>query len=175
MNLLNSLDKFIGRVEGWLIVLFLWTMVIMTFVQVCLRSLYTQGHFYWANTLMGYLDWSESLVRLLVLWLTFMGASLVTSENKHIRIDLLSSLLPSRLIPLREFILSVVCLLITGIMIKVCVEYLQIEMKFGGTMFLDLPSWLGQLILPLGFALISFHFFVRAINQGQTIAREIIK
>jgi TRAP-type C4-dicarboxylate transport system permease small subunit len=175
MNLLIWLDKFVSKIEGWFIVLFLWIMVIMTFIQVCLRALYTHGHFYWANTLMGYLDWSESLVRLLVLWLTFLGASLVTGENKHIRIDLLSSILPPRFIPYREFILSIVCMLISGIMLKVCLDYLQIEITFGGTMFLGLPNWLGQLILPVGFALILFHFSIRAINQGKSISNRILK
>ena len=171
MNSLKRLENFVSKIEAFSIVLFLWTMVIMTFIQVCLRALYTHGHFYWANTLMGYLDWSESLVRLLVLWLTFVGASLVTMDNRHIRIDLLSSLLPHRLIPYRELVLSIVCIAISGIMLKVCLDYLQIEMKFGGKMFLNLPNWLGQMILPIGFALILFHFLIRAINQGQSIAK----
>jgi TRAP-type C4-dicarboxylate transport system permease small subunit len=120
---------------------------------------------------MGYLNWTESLVRLLVLWLTFLGASLITRENKHIRIDLLSSLLPPKIIPYRDFLLSLACIAISGIMLKVCMDYLALELEFGSTMFLDIPGWLGQLIMPAGFALILFHFFVRALNQGLDIAK----
>ncbi len=173
MNPLKWLDNIIARIEGWLIITFLWLMVIFTFIQVCLRALYSHGHFQWANALMGQLDWSEPFVRLLVLWLTFLGASLVTRENKHIKIDLLSTLLPSRLLHIRELIMSMVCVIISGIMIKVCVDYVKMEMEFGGTLFDHCPSWIGELIIPAGFALILFRFLLRAIDQGIEIVRSM--
>lgn len=173
MNTLKWLDKSLAKLEGLLVVLFLWTMVLLTFVQVCLRAFYTYGDFQWANTLIGYLYWSDPLVRLLVLWLTFLGASLITGENKHIRIDLLSTLLPSRLVPHREFLISLACVLISAIMLKVSLDYLKLEMEFGATMFLNLPNWIGQLILPFGFALILFRFLIRAIDKGQEIVKGV--
>ena len=173
MKTLRWIDTTLARFEGWLIITFLWFMVILTFIQVCLRGLYTHGHFHWANALMGHLDWSEPFVRLLVLWLTFLGASLVTGENKHIKIDLFSSLLPPKWLPVRELILSVVCMLISGLMIKVCADYIVLERDFGGRMFLELPNWIGQLILPLGFASIFFRFSLRSINSGLKIFRGI--
>ncbi len=175
MNVLKWLDKLLAKAEGWLIVTFLGLMVTLTFVQVCLRGLYTHAHLRWANVLMGYLDWSEFLVRLLVLWLTFLGASLITAENKHIKIDLFSTLVPQKWLPLREFILSIVCILISAIMLKVCTDYVKMEMEFGGALFLNLPNWIGQLILPAGFALILFRFFIRAIDQGREIGKGLTK
>jgi TRAP-type C4-dicarboxylate transport system permease small subunit len=124
---------------------------------------------------MGHLDWSESLVRLLVLWLTFLGASLLTGENRHIKIDLFSTLLPQKWLPLREFILSIVCILISAIMFTVCVNYVKMEMEFGGTLFLRLPNWMGQLILPAGFLFILFRFCLRAIDQGHEIAKGLTR
>lgn len=173
MTLLKWLDNAFARFEGWLIIVFLWLMVVFTFSQVCLRSLYTHGHFQWANALMGHLDWSGPFVRLLVLWLTFLGASLITRENKHIKIDLFSSLLPPKLLHIREFILSVVCALITGIMLKVCIDYIKMEMDFGGTIFARLPAWIGELIIPAGFILIFFRFLFRAIDHGIEILRSL--
>lgn len=149
-----------------------WLMVILTFVQVCLRGLYTHGHLQWANTAMGHLDWTQPLVRLLVLWLTFLGASLLTRDNKHIRIDLLFSVLPHRWLPLREAIVSAVCALICGIMLWVCVGYIRMEMSFGGTLFLNLPHWIAQLILPIGFLLLVFRFSVRALDQGRHLVKD---
>ena len=166
MKALQRIDNFLAKIEGWLIVIFVWTMVILTFLQVCLRGLYTHAHLKWANMLMGYLDWSEPLVRLLVLWLTFLGATLLTRENGHVRIDLFATLLPQKWLALRELILSLACVFISCIMFLVCTHYVSMEMEYGGTMFLGLPNWAGQLILPLGFLLILFHFLVRAIDQG---------
>jgi len=165
MNLLRQIDKGLARFEGWLIVLFLWTMALLTLLQVCLRGLYTHLQFQWANDLMGHLDWSEPLVRLLVLWVTFLGASLVTRERKHIKIDLFSTLLPERWLPLRELIVSFFCAVICGVMVQVCIGYVLLDMSFGSRMFLDLPTWLGLVVLPVGFASILFRFALRAMDQ----------
>lgn len=171
MEILKLIDKVLVKVEGWLIFGFLSVMVTFTFIQVCLRGLYTHAHFRWANMLMGYLDWSEPLVRLLVLWLTFLGASLLTGDNKHVKIDLFSNLLPQKLRPWRELILAVVCIIVSATMVFVCIGYVKLEMEFGGTVFLRLPNWIGQLILPLGFAMILFRFLLRAVDQGFRISR----
>jgi len=166
MSALKWFDNVLAKVEGWLIVTFLWCMVIFTFVQVCLRALYSHGHFQWANSLMGHLDWSEPFVRLLVLWLTFLGASLVTRENRHIKIDLFATVLPQNWLSVREFVLSIACMVISAIMLKVSIDYVKIELEFGGTLFLGLPVWIGELIIPAGFALILFRFSLRGIDQG---------
>ena len=171
MKFLKWIDRTLIKFEGWLIIAFLSVMVVFTFIQVVLRGLYTHAHLTWANFLMGQLDWSEPFVRLLVLWLTFLGASLLTEENRHIKIDLLSNLIPPKWLPVREFLLSLVCILISAIMLKVCTDYIEMEITFGKNLFLHFPSWVGQLILPAGFAVILFRFFLRAIAQGLEIVK----
>jgi C4-dicarboxylate transporter DctQ subunit len=166
MKILRWIDKAVGRLEGWLIVVFLSTMVSLTFLQVLLRALYRYGHVAWANALVGQIDWSEPLVRLLVLWTAFLGASLITGENKHIKIDILSDFLPRRWLPLREFLLSIACMVVTGLMVKASLGYIRMEMTFGARLFLGIPTWLGQIILPAGFSLLLFRFLVRGLKQA---------
>ena len=173
MNILKRIDNFLSKIEGWLIVVMLWLMVLLTFIQVGLRSLYTYGHFQWANALLGRIDWSGPFVSLLVLWLTFLGASLLTKEGKHINIDLFSSLLPERWLPVREVLLAFVCVFISAIMVKVSIGYIRMEMVFGGAAFCDIPAWSGQMILPAGFALLCFHFLIKALHEGVRLARGI--
>jgi TRAP-type C4-dicarboxylate transport system permease small subunit len=169
MKHLARIDKAIARFEGWLLILFLSLMVILTFVQVMLRSLYIYAHLGWANTLMGSLDWSELLVRLLVLWVTFLGASLVTRENKHIKIDLLTHLMPATWSPYRELLLSVSGAIVSALMIRASLFYIHTEISFGGSMFLSVPTWIGQLILPAGFSLICFRFLLRTMTSALQI------
>jgi TRAP-type C4-dicarboxylate transport system permease small subunit len=165
MKVLEWIDKRLAQLEGWLIILFLWFMVAFTFLQVCLRGLYTHGHLGWANDLMGHLEWSEPMVRLLVLWLTFLGASLLTREGRHIRIDPFSAFLPPKWARLKNLLLSLACVLISAIMLKVCMNYIALEMEFGSRIFLRLPSWIGQLILPIGFGAILFRFSNATVQQ----------
>lgn len=169
MQLLKTIDRAIARVEGWCIVLFLSLMIFLTFLQVILRGLYTHGHVQWANTLLGHVDWSDPFVRLLVLWVTFVGASLLTRDNKHIKIDLTASIFPSPWIPYRNFILSLACVVVCAIMIMASIGYIRTEWEFGGELFLGIPTWLGQIILPLGFFLILFRFVIMAIMQVREV------
>ncbi len=171
MKTLQTIDRALARFEGWLIVLFLSLMVGLTFLQVMLRALYTYFNLQWANALMGHVDWAEPFVRLLVLWVTFLGASLLTGDGKHIKIDLMSALLPTRTEPYRDLILSLVCVIITGLMVVASVSYIKLEFDFGGYLFLRLPNWVGQLILPAGFALIFFRFLLRIIEGSLKLMR----
>jgi TRAP-type C4-dicarboxylate transport system permease small subunit len=146
-------------------------MVSLTFIQVILRSLFIYAHVGWANNLMGSLDWAEPFVRLLVLWVTFLGASLVTGENKHIKIDLLTQILPSPWLPLLDVLLSLAGALVAALMLKASLFYVGTEMSFGGNLFLNVPNWIGQLILPVGFLLICFRFLMRALSSALGILR----
>jgi len=169
MNLLARVDKAIARIEGWLLILFLSLMVSLTFVQVILRSLFIYAHVSWANDVMGSLDWSELFVRLLVLWVTFLGASLVTRENKHIKIDLLTHLMPATWSPYRELLLSVSGAIVSALMIRASLFYISTELSFGGNVFLNVPTWVGQVIMPAGFSLICFRFLLRAMTSALQI------
>lgn len=165
MRVLKTIDKALARIEGWLIVLFLWSMVLLAFVQIILRTLYTHAHMQWANFILGQVDWAEPCARLLVLWITFLGASLVTGDNKHIKIDLMSAILPPKWLPVRELVLSTACVLISALMLKASIDYVRLEFTFGGQLFLKLPTWIGQLIIPVGFSLILFRFLLRGMEQ----------
>ena len=103
MKILRLIDQAVGRVEGWLIVIFLGLMVTLTFLQVILRALYTHAQLQWANALLGQVDWAEPSARLFVLWITLLGASLLTREDRHIKIDLMSTILPKYLIKYQYF------------------------------------------------------------------------
>jgi TRAP-type C4-dicarboxylate transport system permease small subunit len=173
MHVVKWIDRALARLEGWLLVLFLAVMVILTFVQVFLRGFFVYGQVAWANNLMGQIDWAEPLARLLVLWVSILGASLVTGENKHIKIDIMSDLLPGCLLPYRQLLLSTACAVIAGVMLKAAISYVSMEAAFGGEIFAGLPNWIGQLILPLGFSVILFRLALKAISEAVALLRGI--
>jgi TRAP-type C4-dicarboxylate transport system permease small subunit len=166
MPILFLLDRALARFEKWLIVLFLSLMLFFTFLQVVLRGLYTHAHIEWANDWMAHISWSEPFARLLVLWLAFLGASLLTGDGKHIKIDLLTTVLPRKWSPFRDLVLWVACLGVCAVMFKVCLDYIALERAYGGVMFLQLPNWVGQLILPFGFGAMSFRSMLKALGSA---------
>ena len=61
MKIVQRIERILSRIEGGLLVLFLTAMVVLTFLQIVLRAFHTYGHFQWANTVVGYLDWADPL------------------------------------------------------------------------------------------------------------------
>ena len=171
MKILKYIDRIIKKGESWLIVISLSLMVVLTFLHVILRALYSHANIQWANSLLSQVDWSEPLARLLVLWITFLGASLLTGDNKHIKIDVIGPLLSPKWLSLREMILSIGCMVVCAIMLHASINYLKIEINFGSSSLLGIPSWVYQLIIPLGFALIFFRFFINALEQLLILVR----
>jgi TRAP-type C4-dicarboxylate transport system permease small subunit len=171
MKILRYINQFIAKAENGLIIISLGLMVFLTFLQVILRALYTHGNIQLALVILSRIEWSDILSRLLVLWITFLGASLITSENRHIRIDLLGVFLPRKLLSFRELILSVACMLICSLMLYASIGYIRMEMDFGSNLFLNIPSWACQIIMPIGFLMILFRFFIITIEQFLEIIR----
>ncbi len=172
MGLLRSLDRFLARWEKRAVVLFLSLMIIFTLVQVVLRALAVQAGLGWANALLASIAWTDPLTRILMLWLTFPGASLLARKNRHIRIDVASTVLPSKGTAFREALLALTTAFICCIMALVSFSMVRMEWTFGGRVFLHVPTWTVQTILPIGFLLLAFRFTLIALEpflpkQGQ--------
>ena len=171
MRFLTLVDDILARVEGWLIVVFLWLMIAATFIQVSLRSLYTHAHLKWANALLGQIDWAEPLARILVLWLTFLGASLVTRERKHIKIDFLELVLPTAWYPFRGMLLAFLSAFISTVLLAASLAFIQMEMAYGGRILPAVPTWICQAIIPVGFAVMAIRFTLQGLLELVVIRR----
>lgn len=165
MNILKYIDNIILKIEQLLVIVSLTFMVILTSVNVILRALYTHAHIQWANTVLSRVDWSEPFARLLVLWVAFLGASLLTKENRHIRIEIPGVMKSPPWSTIREFVLSLACVIICIFMVKASVDYLSIEMEYGASMILGVPGWVYQLIIPVGFSIMLFRFLINGLKN----------
>jgi TRAP-type C4-dicarboxylate transport system permease small subunit len=68
--------------------------------------------------------------------------------------------------PVRDLVLSIACVGVCAVMFKVCVAYIALEKTYGGSMFLGIPNWVGQIILPFGFGSLCFRFVIKAVNTS---------
>ena len=80
--------KRLHRAEDALLVLLLSAMIALASTQILLRNLFDSGFV-----------WIDPLLRVLVLWLGLIGATVATRNNRHIRIDLLSKLFSRNIHP----------------------------------------------------------------------------
>lgn len=169
MKILNFIDYLFEAVERWLIVLSFSLMILLSFINLFLRTLYIRFDLNWANSLMSQIDWSEPFTRLMVLWVAFLGASLLTKENRHIRIDIMGRLFSPRLNIIRELVLSAGCVTICLLMIYASIGYIQVEMQYSTGSFLKVPVWIYQLIIPFGFSTMCMRFIINGIKQALSV------
>src|SRR5262245_577336 len=153
MKLLFAIERLLVRLETLLIVLFLSVMTILAFSQVLLRNLFDTG-----------LLWGDQVVRHLVLFVGFMGAAVATAEEKHISIDALTKFLPVRVKAAAHLITNLFALIVCWYLAEAAFHLYLDEREAGGTIVLDIPSWVGVIILPPGYLLIAFHFAVRSFH-----------
>ncbi len=151
---LQRLDVALSRFENALIIATLGVMVILSFLQVLLRNFFSTG-----------ILWGDIFLRHLVLWVGFVGASLATREERHINIDILTRFISKKLVPFVKIIIDIVAVIICIILAKASYVFLQYEIEAKTILFKNVPSWYFQIILPLGFALIGFRFFLKIIEQ----------
>ena len=155
---LEFINDILKNIEKWLLVISFSLMVIFSSLNVILRALYTKFNIQFANKLLISIDWSEPFARLMVLWITFLGASLLTKDNRHIRIDVLGHFLSPSLLTIREMFLSVACSVICFFMLRASIGYINMEMEYGTSMLMGISAWKWQLIIPFGFGMMLLRF-----------------
>lgn len=153
MKLLQRVDELIGRGEGALLIVLLSIMVVLSFVQVVLRNLFSES-----------LLWGEIFLRHMVLWIGFLGAARATGEGRHITIDAFTRFLSPRMKLVARILTNAFAVTICFFLMKASLKFLADEVESGSTLHGDIPSWYSQIIIPVGFTLIIIHFLVRIVR-----------
>jgi TRAP-type C4-dicarboxylate transport system permease small subunit len=147
------IDKWLEKISGWMLVLLLGLMIVLAFSQVVLRNFFNSG-----------IDWGDIFLRHLVLWVGYFGAVIATGEGRHLRIEFVSKLVPQKVRKIFFIITSIFAGLICYFLMRAAVTFVQLEMESESILFLNLRTWYFIIIIPIGYALLSFRFIVRAIN-----------
>jgi TRAP-type C4-dicarboxylate transport system permease small subunit len=156
--LFRRLDAFGRLAENVALVTLLTGMILLAVGQIVLREVFDTGFI-----------WADEAIKLIVLWLAMVGSIAAARENRHIRIDLLSHLLPARAVALTRILVDLFAAIVSGVLAWHCWRYLQLEIEFQDTVLIDTPAWLAHIILPLAFALISYRFLVCAGRELATL------
>lgn len=147
------LDGIIAKLEQYLVASLLGFMILVAFAQIALRNVFATG-----------LSWADPLVRYLVLWVGFIGASIATKERRHINIDVLSQRVPGLGNTLVRAITDLFAGLMCGSLAFAALKFVRNEAQIGGTTLLGIPTWLLQLIIPLALGLMTLRYGLRSIQ-----------
>src|SRR5256886_14785806 len=84
-----------------------------------------------------------------------LGAAVAAREQRLLPLSTLASLLDGRSAPLARFFTRTVAVIVGALLCLASVELVLAERAGGNVIAYGIPVWLGQVALPLGFALIT--------------------
>lgn len=152
--LLSRLDRFGRLLENVALVAMLSGMILLAVGQIVLREVFDTG-----------IIWADELLKLMVLWLAMVGSIAACRDDRHIRIDVLSHLLPDWLVNITRVLVDFFAAVVCAVIAVQAWRYLQLEIEFEDQVLVDTPAWIAHVVMPLAFALISYRFVVLAIKK----------
>ena len=151
MKLFVALEGFLDRFSRYGLVASLFAILVLSVFAIFLR--------WFGSSLM----WVEPLIRHLVFLSAFLGGSVATSKNVHIKIDLFTKLIElsrSRvLLWAHKNIVSLFCFIVCLALAKSGRDFYLVEKEFGAIGFLHIHSATLVGIIPFGMGLIALRFF----------------
>jgi len=151
----TKINRLIHLLEDGLLVLTLAALILLALSQIVLRNFFDSG-----------IEWSEPLLRVMVMWLGLLGAIAATKQNNHISIDAVSRLLPNKGKVISAVIANLFSAIICAIVSYYSLQFVLMEYQDGMMAFSSIPAWWCESIIPIGFALMSLRFLV---NIGPSI------
>ncbi|MES9878142.1 MAG: TRAP transporter small permease subunit [Candidatus Sedimenticola sp. 1PA] len=138
--------------EDSLLVFLLSAMILLASSQILMRNAWDMGQF-----------WIDPLLRLLVLWLGLLGAMAATRESRHISIDIVSLHLPRKLKVLVHLLTDLFASTTCALLAYHAARFVLMEKEDGATLFLSIPAWVCELVLPIGFGIMALRFLLHAL------------
>ena len=154
-GVLARLDR-IGRLlENVALVTMLTSMIILAFGQIVLREVFETV-----------IIWADELIKLMVLWLAMIGSVAACRDERHIRIDALSHLLPDWLVNITRLIVDAFAAVVCVVIAWHAWRYLQLEIEFADQVLVDSPAGIAQVVIPLAFLLRSYRFVLLVLKKA---------
>ena len=157
-NFFSKLLHYLHKFEDGIIVFLLSSMLGFAVLQIILRNVFNSG-----------IQWSDALLKVLVLWLGLIGAMIASRDGKHINIDLLSKYLPGTLSRLSSIFCQLFTAIISAIVAYYSLVFVLMEKQSGDIAFASVPLWFCEAIIPFAFSVISIRYLILSFKSILTI------
>ncbi|MCX7697889.1 MAG: TRAP transporter small permease [Candidatus Goldbacteria bacterium] len=152
MDFLRRLNCRLYKFQKIFIVVVFLLLLFLSLTQVLLRLFLNLG-----------LESADSIIRYLVMWVGFLGASLATYKNRHINIDVASQFF-------KKLNKNAVNLIVNSFSFIICFLFLIASIIFilneinEAARIVFIPVWVLELILPLVFLFMLFSFLQKILE-----------
>lgn len=141
--------RILQKLEDGVLIGLLLLMVFVAAFQILARNLFGSG-----------IRSGDELIRVLVLWISLMGAMIASRNNSHINIDLISRYLPDHIKKYSTVLVGFFTSFICSVMACFSFDFVMMEKADGVIAFSGIPVWVCQSIIPVSFAIISIRYLL---------------
>jgi C4-dicarboxylate transporter DctQ subunit len=162
VNVWKLISDKIAGCERFLLSSLLAAMIILVLTQIILRNVFHSG-----------IGGGVEIVRHLVLWIAFVGAGLATREGRHVKIDMASRILSTRGRKIADIISTLFSVVVCTILFVASCKFVYMDYTSAGVAsFLNVPLWIMEAIIPVGYLIVTIRFSAQAIGNIVSTAKE---
>ena len=147
---LAAFGRFLERIENALLTILLAALIGFAAYQVLARNFGDGG-----------LLWGDALVRVIVFWITMVGAMVAARNDEHIRIDALARFLPAKVRAFSQRFAALFTAGVCGALAWYSYQFVRFEYEDGTIAFGSVPAWACEAVLPFGAAVLSLRYLLR--------------
>lgn len=144
---LQRFIKTTNLIEDSCLVLLLTSMLALAVSQIVLRNFFDGGIF-----------WGDAALRVMLLWVAMFGAMVASRNGAHINIDVVTRFVPRRYQLLMGMVTALFTAVICGLLAYHSYRFVVFEYQDGFVAFANMPNWVNELVLPIGFGVIALRF-----------------
>lgn len=154
------LIKAVNKIEDWLLISMLATMVILAVTQIVYRNFSGGG-----------VAWIDPLLRMLVLWVALSGAVIASRTDNHIRIDFFAKYISGKYYFYIKRVVHAYCVVICAVIAWYSIKFVQMDYEYETVAFAGVPAWITELIIPVAFGLMALRYFLLFLSPPRSDKR----
>ena len=153
MGIFNKIDDFVSMITEWILAASIILMAVTLIANVIARKVF-------ANSIPA----ADEIGATLLIIVTFSGIGYAARKGRHIRMSALFDAMPFKVQKVLIIIISIVTCITYLYVCYIAYEYIQHTKMLGRvTSALELPAWIIQLVVPIGFGLGAIQYFLNVI------------
>jgi TRAP-type C4-dicarboxylate transport system permease small subunit len=146
-GLISALDVFIFRVARWADQLSAFICAVLIVVTTLAMIVYQLGIS---------IPWLDDVLRMLLIWLVYMGTVSLCLDNDHISMDAVYLRLPKTARKVMDVVIALLGIGLCAFVTKIGYDSVKQEIAYGSLLPSGyIPAWPQSLAIPLGFGLMA--------------------
>ena len=152
---IEYIDRIVARFEYYLLLMLTLIVTVILVLQVILRYVFSNPLF-----------WAEEVSTILLVFITFLGLSLLVYRRQLIYLDLLETRLQGPALSLVKWVVDVCLFVVLLTLVYSSTGWVldsNTRTEFSST--LNLPRWISYMVIPVSMSAMGWHQFVHIVRR----------